>query len=84
VLESRRIKSLSYAGFLGSEYGPFSNTDPSFRLDSVSDHPRDVALKRFEARNSYFKELANKSEIMGKRKAILPARHPYAVSMEHL
>ncbi|MEQ8810799.1 MAG: DUF1501 domain-containing protein [Imperialibacter sp.] len=63
VGEGEELKAFHTAGFLGSEYGPFLIPDPSSGLESVRP-PQGMSVKRFEARNQLYKELANKSEVM--------------------
>jgi hypothetical protein len=63
VGEAEELKAFHTAGFLGSEYGPFLIPDPSSGLESVRP-PQGMSMKRFEARNKLFKELAGKSKIM--------------------
>jgi hypothetical protein len=63
VGEAEELKAFHTAGFLGSEYGPFLIPDPSSGLESVRP-PQGMSMKRFEARNKLYKELAGKSKIM--------------------
>jgi hypothetical protein len=57
VGEAEELKAFHTAGFLGNEFGPFFIPDPSQGLDSVRP-PIGMDLKRFEARNKLYKELA--------------------------
>ncbi|MDA0195597.1 MAG: DUF1501 domain-containing protein [Bacteroidetes bacterium] len=63
VGEAEELKAFHSAGFLGSEYGPFLIPDPSSGLDSVRP-PQGMSMKRFEARNKLYRELADKSNVM--------------------
>ena len=65
VGEAEELKAFHSAGFLGSEYGPFLIPDPSSGLESVRP-PQGMSIERFESRYKLYKELANKSEVMGK------------------
>lgn len=60
VGEGEELKAFHSAGFLGTEFGPFSIPDPSQGLDSVKPPPG-MDLGRFERRNRLYKELVKKS-----------------------
>lgn len=65
VGEAEELKAFHSAGFLGSEFGPFLIPDPSTGLDSVRP-PKGMSLKRFEARNKLYRELAKKNKTLEK------------------
>ena len=60
VGEGEELKAFHSAGFLGTEFGPFSIADPSKGLQSVRP-PEGMDLQRFEARHKLYKELVKKS-----------------------
>ncbi len=60
VGEGEELKAFHSAGFLGTEYGPFSIPDPSSGLESVSP-PAGMDLTRFEARQRLFRDLVGAS-----------------------
>lgn len=62
VGEGEELKAFHSAGFLGSEYGPFSIPDPSNGLESVKP-PQGMSLERFAKRNKLYKELVNRSPL---------------------
>lgn len=62
VGEGEELKAFHSAGFLGSEYGPFSIPDPRSGLESVKP-PQGMSLKRFARRHKLYKELVNKSPL---------------------
>lgn len=63
VGEGEELKAFHTSGFLGAEYGPFLIPNPANGLDSVRP-PQGMSLKRFEARNKLYKELANGSHLI--------------------
>lgn len=56
VGEGEELKAFHSAGFLGSEYGPFSIPDPVNGLESISP-PEGMDLAHFERRQKLFQEL---------------------------
>lgn len=62
VGEGEELKAYHSAGFLGSEYGPFSIPDPSKGLDSVRP-PVGMTNERFEARHQLYKDLISASKM---------------------
>ncbi len=56
VGEGEELKAFHSAGFLGSEYGPFSIPDPVNGLESISP-PAGMDLAHFERRQKLFQEL---------------------------
>lgn len=64
VGEGEELKAFHSAGFLGSEFGPFSIPDPSEGLESVKP-PVGMDFQRFAKRHQLYKELVKRSP-MGK------------------
>ena len=62
VGEGEELKAFHSAGFLGSEYGPFSIADPDSGLESVRP-PRGMDLTRFESRQKLYRELVKRSPL---------------------
>jgi hypothetical protein len=60
VGEGEELKAFYSAGFLGSEFGPFSIPDPERGLDNVKP-PAGMDSKRFESRNKLYRELVKQS-----------------------
>ena len=59
VGEGEELKAFHSAGFLGSEFGPFSIPDPSTGLESVRP-PQGMDLQRFARRHKFYRELVEK------------------------
>ena len=62
VGEGEELKAFTTAGFLGSEYGPFSIPFPEEAADSVRP-PGDMTPGRFEDRNKFYRRLLDASPI---------------------
>jgi hypothetical protein len=62
VGEGEELKAFTTAGFLGSEYGPFSIPFPEDAADSVRP-PGGMTPGRFEDRNRFFKRLLEASPV---------------------
>jgi hypothetical protein len=62
VGEGEELKAFHSAGFLGSEFGPFSIPDPTTGLESVRP-PAGMDLQRFERRHRLYRELAEQSPL---------------------
>ncbi|WP_236976106.1 DUF1501 domain-containing protein [Membranihabitans maritimus] len=62
VGEGEELKAYHSAGFLGSEYGPFSIPDPTSGLDSVRP-PVGMSNTRFEKRNQLYNDLISASKM---------------------
>lgn len=60
VGEGEELKAFHSAGFLGTEFGPFSIPDPIQGLESVKP-PRGMDMQRFESRNKLYQELVKES-----------------------
>ncbi len=60
VGEGEELKAFHSAGFLGSEYGPFSIPDPTSGLESVKP-PKGMDAKRFARRNQLYRALVDSS-----------------------
>lgn len=60
VGEGEELKAFHSAGFLGSEYGPFSIPDPRSGLDAVKP-PAGMTAQRFERRNQLYRQLIEQS-----------------------
>src|SRR5262245_14453973 len=61
VGESEDLKAFTTAGFLGSEYGPFSLPYPSDAVAAVRP-PKGMTPERFEARQKRLRELIKRSQ----------------------
>lgn len=62
VGEGEELKAYHSAGFLGSEYGPFSIPDPTSGLDSVRP-PVGMSNTRFEKRHQLYNDLISASKM---------------------
>jgi hypothetical protein len=62
VGEGEELKAFTTAGFLGSEYGPFSIPFPDQAADSVRP-PGGMTPARFESRDRFFRKLLDASPI---------------------
>jgi hypothetical protein len=62
VGEGEEMKAFHTAGFLGSEYGPFSLPFPAQALEAVRP-PKGMTPSRFQNREKFFKRLAANSPI---------------------
>jgi len=62
VGEGEELKAFHNAGFLGSEYGPFTISNPEQALDSVRP-PEGMSPSRFQNRDKFYKELVKQSPI---------------------
>ena len=61
--EGEELKAFTTAGFLGSEYGPFSVPFPEAAADAVRP-PKGMTPSRFESRDKFYRKLLASSPIM--------------------
>jgi Protein of unknown function (DUF1501) len=60
--EGEELKAFHTAGFLGSEYGPFTISNPEQAAESVRP-PEGMSSSRFENRDKFYRKLAAESPI---------------------
>src|SRR5436190_315476 len=61
--EGEELKAFTTAGFLGSEFGPFSVAFPEAAADSVRP-PKGMTPSRFENRDKFYRKLVENSPVM--------------------
>src|SRR5436189_2906828 len=64
--EGEELKAFTTAGFLGSEFGPFSVAFPEAAADTVRP-PKGMTPSRFENRDKFYRKLVENSPVMQHR-----------------